>query len=101
MPQGEGTGGGASRAQAEKDDADRAARATRQEKEGLRHANLQDSPLRCRRVSAAVRSDFVLNFQDRNLTVATLAEEYKQRYQAGWLDNTIPIPPISEILLAP
>ncbi|GAA0149149.1 hypothetical protein LIER_36873 [Lithospermum erythrorhizon] len=50
-----------------------------QEKEGLRRAYLQDSPLRCRHIGAAVLSDFVLNFQDRSPTLSALAEEYRQR----------------------
>ncbi|GAA0145521.1 hypothetical protein LIER_05699 [Lithospermum erythrorhizon] len=30
-----------------------------------------------------------------------LVEEYRQWYPSGWLDNTIPLPPLDEILSAP
>ncbi|GAA0174750.1 hypothetical protein LIER_28081 [Lithospermum erythrorhizon] len=78
-----------------------ASRAPRQEKEGLRCAYVQDNPLRCHRIGDVVLSDFILNFQDRIPTLPVMAEEYRQRYPVGWLDNTIPLHPIVEILPAP
>ncbi|GAA0174515.1 hypothetical protein LIER_27893 [Lithospermum erythrorhizon] len=65
------------KAQEERDVAYQGARAARQDKEGMRRAFIQDSPLRCHRIGVAVLSDFVLNFQDRNSTLSSLAEEYR------------------------
>ncbi|GAA0185680.1 hypothetical protein LIER_32968 [Lithospermum erythrorhizon] len=64
-----------------------AARAARKEKEGLRRAYLQDNPLRCRRIGAAVLSNFVLNFQDRIPTLPALVEDYRQIH-----GSSLPIP---------
>ncbi|GAA0140300.1 hypothetical protein LIER_42613 [Lithospermum erythrorhizon] len=67
----------------------------------LHHTYCQDSPLRCRRIGDIILSDVVLNFQDWVPTLLALDEEYMQRYPTGWLDNTIPLPPVTEILPAP
>ncbi|GAA0177434.1 hypothetical protein LIER_29694 [Lithospermum erythrorhizon] len=80
------------RAHAKRDVANQAAFAARQEREGLRHAYFQDSLRRCHRIGAAILSDFVLNCQDRVPTFPALAEECRQRYLMGWLDNTVPLP---------
>ncbi|GAA0145873.1 hypothetical protein LIER_42883 [Lithospermum erythrorhizon] len=50
---------------AERDDAIQAARSAKREREDLRRAYCQDSPLRFRRASAAVLSDLVLHYQDQ------------------------------------
>ncbi|GAA0145828.1 hypothetical protein LIER_05927 [Lithospermum erythrorhizon] len=65
------------RAQAKMDATDRAALATRREREGLRHAYFQENPLRYHRIGAAVLSDIVLYSQDRSPTLPGLAEEYR------------------------
>ncbi|GAA0140313.1 hypothetical protein LIER_35217 [Lithospermum erythrorhizon] len=82
------------RAEAERDAANQAAFTARREREGLRCAFLQDSPRRCRRIGAAVLSNFVLNCQDRAPALSALAEENRQWYLAGWMDNKLPLPPI-------
>ncbi|GAA0184347.1 hypothetical protein LIER_31635 [Lithospermum erythrorhizon] len=50
------------KAQVERDVADRTTLAARRERDGLRRAYFKDRPLRCRRIAAAVLSDFVLSF---------------------------------------
>ncbi|GAA0145577.1 hypothetical protein LIER_05744 [Lithospermum erythrorhizon] len=82
------------KAQAERDVADR-------EREGLRRAYFKDNPLRCCRIGAAVLSEFVINFQVQAPTLPALAEEYRRRFPVGWLDNTVPLPPLDQILPAP
>ncbi|GAA0156416.1 hypothetical protein LIER_13925 [Lithospermum erythrorhizon] len=53
------------RAQAEREDADRAALPARWEREALQHAYLQVRPLICLRIGAAVLSHFVMYSQKR------------------------------------
>ncbi|GAA0182877.1 hypothetical protein LIER_30448 [Lithospermum erythrorhizon] len=70
----------------ERDVANRAALAARHEREGLRLAYFQDSPLRCRHIGATVLLDFVLNFQDQAPTLLALAEEYRcDSPRGGWI----------------
>ncbi|GAA0174689.1 hypothetical protein LIER_28025 [Lithospermum erythrorhizon] len=80
---------------------DQAARTIRQEREGLRRAYCQDNPICCRRIGAIVLSNFVLNSHDRIPPLHALAGEYRQWFPARWLDITIPLLPITEILPAP
>ncbi|GAA0144498.1 hypothetical protein LIER_04929 [Lithospermum erythrorhizon] len=81
-------------AEAERDDANQATLVARREKEGLRHAYLQDSPRRCGHIGAVVLFDFILNCQDQAPSLPALAEEYKHKFPVGWMDNTVPPPPI-------
>ncbi|GAA0160061.1 hypothetical protein LIER_16700 [Lithospermum erythrorhizon] len=64
-------------AQAKRDAANQVAFNALREREGLRHTYLQENPWRCRRIGAAVLSDFILKCQDRALTLPALAEEYR------------------------
>ncbi|GAA0175928.1 hypothetical protein LIER_29018 [Lithospermum erythrorhizon] len=82
------------RVEAERDAANRDALTSRREKEGLRHAYLQDSHRRCRYIGVVVLSNFVMNSQDRSPMLPALADEYTQRFPTGWMDNRVPLPPI-------
>ncbi|GAA0174742.1 hypothetical protein LIER_28073 [Lithospermum erythrorhizon] len=81
------------KAEEERDTVHEAARFACKEREGLRRACCQDNPLRCLRAGVAVLSDFVMHYQESIPSLPSLAEEYRRRYPARWLDNTIPLPP--------
>ncbi|GAA0151035.1 hypothetical protein LIER_43127 [Lithospermum erythrorhizon] len=85
----------------ERDVARQAALSTRREREGLRRAYCQDSPLRCRRAGVSILLDSVLHYHDQVPSLLALAEEYMRRYLAGWLDNTATLPPVSASLPSP
>ncbi|GAA0148978.1 hypothetical protein LIER_36839 [Lithospermum erythrorhizon] len=62
--------------------------------EGVPTARLPSrQPFEMPRIHAAVLLDFDMNFQDKSGTLPSLAEEYRQRYPVGCLDNTTPLPP--------
>ncbi|GAA0161068.1 hypothetical protein LIER_39159 [Lithospermum erythrorhizon] len=86
---------------AERNATNQATLATRREREGLRRVYFQHNPWRCSRIGGTVLSDFVLNFQDQDLTLPTLVKEYRQRFPKGWLCNPAPLPPLDQILPVP